>query len=120
MTDDIILIDDDDKDTLAENSVAVGESVGADDANDGTLGNNEVATTTTTRGRPRPEEVVNRDEFVYTSLIGSMTRQALAASIEMKPSHVYLSLIRLRAAGRVQHEYVSNVGHVWSRIASAL
>lgn len=67
------------------------------------------------RGRPRPEEVVQRDEQVYEAVVGSLTRKQVAEATGIKESHVYLSLLRLRNAGRLQHER-TGTGHTWSRV----
>lgn len=57
------------------------------------------------RGRPRPQNTIERDETVYRVLRefdGPVTRNQLAEKLSMQSSHVYLSLIRLRRDGHVQ------------------
>jgi hypothetical protein len=70
------------------------------------------------RGRPRPDEVIKRDEHVLSAIIGPMTRKQIAEATGYTESHTYLSLLRLRNAGRVQHER-NAAGHVWFHIIDA-
>jgi hypothetical protein len=55
----------------------------------------------TRRGRPRPQDTIKRDEDVRKALQagGPQTRDEVAKSLSIKPSHAYLSLIRLRRDG---------------------
>jgi hypothetical protein len=67
------------------------------------------------RGRPRPESTLKRDEQVFALVNGDVTRKQIAAQLaDTKESQVYLSLLRLRAAGRVEHVRENGV-HVWRR-----
>lgn len=70
------------------------------------------------RGRPRPDEVVSRDELVFDA-VGSdkLTRKQVAELTGIKESHVYLSLLRLRNAGRLRLQRAAG-GHMWSRVPS--
>ena len=57
------------------------------------------------RGRPRPDETINRDELVLTRLREAgvaMTRDEVAQAAELTPAKAYLSLWRLRRDGHVQ------------------
>lgn len=73
------------------------------------------------RGRPRPGEVIERDQRVLEAMIAAgaemttaeMTRKAIAELTELKESHVYLSLIRLRNAGQVTLRRTGGK-HLWS------
>jgi len=65
------------------------------------------------RGRPRPQDVITRDEAVLNVLVKSrapMTREQLATELGAQPSHVYLSLYRLRRDGHV----VRDQHHHWA------
>ncbi len=61
-------------------------------------------TTKSGAGRPRPEVTLERDERVYELLTGAMTRVEVGTAIEGTPAEAYLSLHRLRIAGRVNSE----------------
>jgi predicted Rossmann fold nucleotide-binding protein DprA/Smf involved in DNA uptake len=55
------------------------------------------------RGRPRPDDVVARDEAVFEYVTSEpISTQDIAEATEIQRSHVYLSLYRLRDTGRVQ------------------
>ena len=56
------------------------------------------------RGRPRPQETIERDAAVlaHLRLNGPLTRNQLAESLGLSLSHTYLSLSRLREAGQVR------------------
>lgn len=57
---------------------------------------------TTTKGRPRDEATIQRDEAVLAAIKeGPITRDQLATKLEIKGNLVYLSLWRLRNAGQV-------------------
>src|SRR5690606_11902663 len=73
---------------------------------------------TVRRGRPRPDEVVQRDEKVFEALTAPMTRKQVAESTGITESHAYLSLLRLRNSGRITHER-TGAGHVWARAVEA-
>jgi len=65
-------------------------------------------------GRPRPETTLARDEAVYEKVTGKMTKNDIVVATELKPNEVYLSLYRLRSAGRVVRTHEGG-NHVWSR-----
>jgi predicted ArsR family transcriptional regulator len=74
------------------------------------------------RGRPRPQDTIERDNRVHQVLIdkGHLTRQQLADELGVKPSIAYMSLFRLRRDGRVQR--VAGAGddaksHTWEAVA---
>ena len=77
------------------------------------------AETESQRGRPRPAEIVERDQRIFDALATQgKSREQLAAELELTPNLVYLSLWRLRRDSRVErvrHEGVS----VWQRVAGA-
>jgi len=55
------------------------------------------------RGRPRPNETVERDEKVLAAIGDkSLTRDELATALSLSPAQTYLSLHRLRANGKVE------------------
>lgn len=55
------------------------------------------------RGRPRPTDVIARDEDVYQLLTDSpRTRNQIAAELGLTPSLAYLAIDRLRRAGRIR------------------
>lgn len=67
-------------------------------------------------GRPRPQETLDRDEQVFAALDAPLTKAQLRERLgEMQPSHIYLSLYRLRNAGRVTRARGEGGAHVWSR-----
>lgn len=68
---------------------------------------------TARRGRPRPSEAIDRDNLVLSAIRGAMTRDQIASIIEIKPSLVYLSLLRLRKTGQVTHTR-NGATHLWS------
>jgi predicted Rossmann fold nucleotide-binding protein DprA/Smf involved in DNA uptake len=67
------------------------------------------------RGRPRPNETVERDERVLTA-IGeqSLTRDELATALSLSPAQTYLSLHRLRSDGKVERTRDGSQ-HRWRR-----
>jgi len=78
-------------------------------------------TATASRGRPRPQTTIDRDNAVLTALqeagAAGVTREVLAQKFpDMKPSHVYLSLFRLRRDGVAQRAQAGG-SHVWSAVA---
>ena len=53
------------------------------------------------RGRPRPLSTIERDEAVYELLSGEWkSRQELADRLQVNSNIIYMSLVRLRNAGR--------------------
>lgn len=58
------------------------------------------------RGRPRPQETIQRDAQLLLILRDSgesMTKYELAEALRISPSVVYLGLRRLKADDRVRH-----------------
>lgn len=70
------------------------------------------------RGRPRPPAVIERDEQVFNALTSPMTRDQLAEASQVPKEKVYLSMFRLRDAGRIRRERQGG-NHVWSRVEPA-
>lgn len=65
----------------------------------------EATTSEGGRGRPRPSATLERDEKVFEFLgEGGKTRPEVAEKFELSVAEAYLSLARLRTAGRVQAE----------------
>lgn len=72
-------------------------------------------TETETKGpRSRPKFTLDRDEAVYEVLTGAHARQDLAAHFGTNVNLVYLSLHRLREAGRVKKVRIGKQ-HLWAR-----
>jgi len=71
---------------------------------------------TSRRGRPRPEESIQRDDAVFRYLEehGADTRNAIAAALGIDPSLTYLALDRLRKVGRVKRCLSGTGFSVWS------
>lgn len=58
-------------------------------------------------GRPRPNEVVERDEAALKLITkDGITKEELADQLKVKPSHAYLSLFRLQRAGKIERRRV--------------
>lgn len=71
------------------------------------------------RGRPRPQETIERDEQVHATIAGSgagLTREEIAANTGLSSKLVYMSLYRLRTAGRIARRYEDG-RHVWAATA---
>lgn len=71
----------------------------------------------TVRGRPRPQETINRDAAVLGVLrtSGPLSRNQLAEALGEEKVKVWLSLDRLRRAGRVRTcAHTSGPGLLWS------
>lgn len=70
------------------------------------------------RGRPRPNETIERDEKVLAALVAAgadgLTRPKLAAATELPGNQVYLSLYRLKRDGKAGRD-----GGVWKAIEQA-
>ncbi len=69
------------------------------------------------RGRPRPQETIDRDRRVlaYLRQEGPQTRNALAETLGEEKSKVWLSLDRLRRDGLVQYcEGGSGTAGIWT------
>jgi Mn-dependent DtxR family transcriptional regulator len=66
------------------------------------------------RGRPRPQETIQRDERLLQVLreVPDMTKYELAEALKVSPSVVYLALRRLQAEGLVRHASIGK-RHYW-------
>lgn len=75
---------------------------------------------TARRGRPRPQETIDRDAAVLAHVPAdgtSVTRRQLAEATGMPENAVYLSLFRLHRDGEI--ERVREGGsHTWKRITA--
>lgn len=81
------------------------------------------------RGRPRPQDVLQRDDRTLELLReGPKTRNELAEALGVKPDTAYLSLYRLRRAGQVEKihgegaegvEDAKGRGFKWQIVATA-
>jgi predicted ArsR family transcriptional regulator len=55
------------------------------------------------RGRPRPQDTIDRDEQVYQLLTkGALSRVEIAEKLGIEPKAAYLSLFRLKRDGYVK------------------
>lgn len=71
------------------------------------------------RGRPRPQDVIARDEKAYQTLIesGPLTKPDLAEKLGITPSLTYMSLFRLAQAGRVRRVATESArSHTWEAV----
>lgn len=69
------------------------------------------------RGRPRTQEVIDRDELVFRAIAGSdraVTRYEVAAGTGIPEKMVYMCLRRLSLAKRISRVYIVNKQHYWS------
>lgn len=64
--------------------------------------------------RKRPNFTLERDEAVYEALTGAHAREDLAGQFGVNVNLVYLSLHRLREAGRVKKVRIGKQ-HLWAR-----
>jgi len=88
----------------------VPETVTADEA---------AAATAPRRGRPRPQETIQRDEQVLQALgAEGKTREDLVTTTGLTANQVYLSLWRLRKNGQAERSR-DNGKHVWKATAPA-
>lgn len=71
------------------------------------------------RGRPRPDFTKDRDEQVFYALHvnGPTARQELANIFGVNVNIIYLSLVRLRTAGRVE-KIRRGKHHLWAVAAN--
>lgn len=70
-----------------------------------------------TRGRPRTQEVIDRDEQIFQAIAGSdraVTKYEISAGTGVPVHKVYTSLRRLSLLHRVTRVYVINKQHYWS------
>lgn len=70
------------------------------------------------RGRPRPQETIDRDNAVYELLKAAdpaegVSKEALAISLDEKEQQVYSSLRQLSKEGRAENRYVKPHGYRW-------
>jgi len=78
-------------------------------------------TATATRGRPRPQETINRDRQAARLLLnGAKTRNELRTALggDTKESQAYLALCRLRDVGYVERRRREGGGHEWALTAT--
>lgn len=71
------------------------------------------------RGRPRPQDVIDRDEAVFTALAQPASRAELVERTGLTASAVYLSLWRLRLqerVARIASQTEGRTGHTWQRV----
>lgn len=69
------------------------------------------------RGRPRPQETIERDNKIMELLRerGPLTRNALAEALDTPPVKIWLALDRLRKAGLVRTcDQAQGSGKLWS------
>jgi hypothetical protein len=74
------------------------------------------------RGRPRPPEVIARDDQVLALITEPRTKSELAKLTGIEPRFVYSSLWRLRHAGLIRRVVNTNGDterktHIWERVA---
>ncbi len=70
------------------------------------------------RGRPRPQETIDRDNAVHELLkaadaVEGVSKEALAISLDEKEQQVYSSLRQLSKEGRAENRYVKGHGYRW-------
>lgn len=70
------------------------------------------------RGRPRPQETIDRDNAVHELLKAAdadegVSKEALAISLDEKEQQVYSSLRQLSKEGRAENRYVKPHGYRW-------
>lgn len=69
------------------------------------------------RGRPRPQETIDRDNAVHALLAAAdengVSKEALALSLDEKEQQVYSSLRQLSKEGRAETRYIKGHGYRW-------
>lgn len=69
------------------------------------------------RGRPRPQETIDRDNAVHELLKAAdetgVSKEALAISLDEKEQQVYSSLRQLSKEGRAETRYIKGHGYRW-------
>lgn len=70
------------------------------------------------RGRPRPQETIDRDNAVHALLVGAdpetgISKELIAAELNEKEQQVYSSLRQLTKEGRAETRYVKPHGYRW-------
>jgi hypothetical protein len=73
------------------------------------------------RGRPRPQETIDRDNAVHALLRKAnadegVTKEALALTLNEKEQQIYSSLRQLTKEGRAETRYVKGLGYRWFAI----
>lgn len=73
------------------------------------------------RGRPRPQETIDRDNAVHAMLVGAdpdtgISKESIAAELDEKEQQVYSSLRQLTKEGRAETRYVKPHGYRWFAI----
>jgi hypothetical protein len=73
------------------------------------------------RGRPRPQETIDRDNAVHALLVGAdpdtgISKESIAAELDEKEQQVYSSLRQLTKEGRAETRYVKPHGYRWFAI----
>lgn len=76
------------------------------------------------RGRPRPQETIDRDNAVHALLSAAdadegISKEALAISLDEKEQQVYSSLRQLSKEGRAETRYVKGHGYRWFAVSPA-
>lgn len=76
------------------------------------------------RGRPRPQETIDRDNAVHRLLtnadpVEGVSKEALAISLDEKEQQVYSSLRQLSKEGRAETRYVKGHGYRWFAVSPA-
>jgi len=70
------------------------------------------------RGRPRPQETIDRDNAVHALLVSAdsqlgIPKEAIAVDLGEKEQQVYSSLRQLTKEGRAESRYVKDIGYRW-------
>lgn len=69
------------------------------------------------RGRPRPQETIDRDNAVHALLAAAdetgVSKETLALSLDEKEQQVYSSLRQLSKEGRAETRYIKGHGYRW-------
>jgi hypothetical protein len=70
------------------------------------------------RGRPRPQETIERDNAVHALLVSAdadtgISKESIAAELDEKEQQVYSSLRQLSKEGRAVNRYVKPHGYRW-------
>ena len=76
------------------------------------------------RGRPRPQETIDRDNRVYALLAGAdpsdgISKESIAAELGEKEQQVYSSLRQLTKEGRAETRYLKGHGYRWFALSPA-
>jgi len=76
------------------------------------------------RGRPRPQETIDRDNRVYALLAGAdpsdgISKESIASELGEKEQQVYSSLRQLTKEGRAETRYLKGSGYRWFALSPA-